>query len=191
MRTEADSQAFVYSSEGLHIAAVFCAAELQVSRELKTPDLDFHVFGLVASANELIAGRRQGRQLGLIKFLASAAKHNGATFTLSGVFRRASGLEPSASLGRILRAMKDVAGFPPSLHLAAWKIGAWPALMTGAQTTMSLGWIIRYLFDLYRALPEQCEFHHIAEDSSSEEELGEAKKRKIEQDQAQEERSNK
>ena len=56
---------------------------------------------------------------------------------------------------------------------------------------MSLGWIIRYLFDFFRALPEQCEFHHIAEDSSSEEKLGEAKKRKIEQDQAQEERSNK
>ena len=38
-RTEADSQAFVYSSEELHVAAVFCAAELQVSRELKIPDL--------------------------------------------------------------------------------------------------------------------------------------------------------
>ena len=87
--------------------------------------------------------------------------------------------------------MKDMAECPSSLHLAASKIGAWPALTTGAQTTMSLGWIIRYLFDFFRALPEQCEFHHIAEDSSSEEELGEAKKRKIEQDQSQKERSNK
>ena len=51
--------------------------------------------------------------------------------------------------------------------------------MTGAQTTMSLGWIIRYLFDFFRALPEQCEFHHIAEDSSSEEELGEAKNARL------------
>ena len=72
-----------------------------------------------------------------------------------------------------------MAEFPSSLHLAAWKIGAWPALMTGTHTTMSLGWIIRYFFDFYRALPEQCEFHHTAEESSSEEELCEAKKHKI------------
>ena len=81
------------------------------------------MFGLVASANELIAGRLQGRQLGLIKFLASAAKHNGATYSLNAVFRRASGLEPQASVGRILRAMKAVAEFPPSLRLTAWEIG--------------------------------------------------------------------
>ena len=34
--TEADSQAFSYISEELHIAVVFCAAELQVSRDLRS-----------------------------------------------------------------------------------------------------------------------------------------------------------
>ena len=190
MHTQADTRTFIYTYEELYIAAVFCAAELQVSRQLKLPDLELLTFGLVSSANKLILGRWQGRQLGLARLLASAAKRNGASFTLNGVPRRAWGLQPQASLSDILRAMKDVAEFPSRLHLAASKIGAWPALMTGAQTTMSLGWIIRYLFDFYRALLEQCEFHHIAEGSSSEEELGEAKKRKIDQDQAQDERSN-
>ena len=110
-----------------------------MSRDLKVPDLELHMFGLVTSANELVAGWRRGRQLGLIKFLASAAKRNAATFPLNGVFRRDWGLEPQASLGRILRAMEDVAEFPSSLHLAAWKIGAWPVLLTGTQTTTSLG----------------------------------------------------
>ena len=56
--------------------------------------------------------------------------------------------------------------------------------MTGTQTTMILGRIIRYLFDFARALPERCELHHAAEESSAEEgEAGEeAKKRTIDQD---------
>ena len=35
MRTEVDSQAYSYASEELHIAATFCAAELQVSRGIQ------------------------------------------------------------------------------------------------------------------------------------------------------------
>ena len=184
--TEADSQAFSYASEELHIAAAFCAAELQVSRELKIPDLELHMFDLVASANGLIAGWWRGRQLGLIKFLASAANHNGATFTLNGVCHRAWGLEPQASLERILRAMKDMAEFSSSLHPTAWKIRAWPALLTGTQTTMILGWIALSLFSFCRDLPERCELHHNVNESSSEEELGDAKKRGVEKEQAQE-----
>ena len=121
---------------------------------------------------------------GLIKFLASAAERNGAIFTLNGVARRAWGLEPQASLGHILRALKGVADFTSSLRLTAWAIGAWPALMTGAQTTMSSGWILRHLFDFCRALPERCEFRHNVAESSSEEEMGESKKRNVEGDEA-------
>ena len=79
-----------------------------------------------------------------------------------------------------------MAEFPPGLHPAAWKIGAWPALFTGTQTAMSLGWIIRYLFSFCRDLPERCELHHNVTESSSEEELGDAKKRGVEKEQAQE-----
>ena len=113
--------------------------QLQVSRDVKLPDLEPHMFGLVSSANELIAGWRKGRQLGLTKFLASAGTHNGSTFTLNGVFRREWGLEPKASPEHIIRPMKDMARIPSSLRLTAWKLGAWPALFTGTQTAMSLG----------------------------------------------------
>ena len=56
---------------------------------------------------------------------------------------------------------------------------------------MGLGWIIRYLFDFARALPERCKFHRDVEGSSSDEEVEEAKKRKIDQDRLQEEGPNK
>ena len=56
--------------------------------------------------------------------------------------------------------------------------------MTGTQTAMSLEWIIRYLLDFARSTPDRCGFHHAVEASSSEEEEGQAKKRKIDQDQS-------
>ena len=180
LHASADSEAFTYSQEDLYIAAAFCAAELQVSREALMPDLELHIFGLVAAANELITGWRKGRQLGLVRFLAAAARRNGAVFSPNGVSHRAWGLGPAAKLEDIVRAIKDLARFPSSLHLAAWKLGAWPVLMTGTQTTMSLGWIIRYLFDFARALPGRCEFRRTACLSSSEEEE-QFKKREISQ----------
>ena len=84
-----------------------------------------------------------------------------------------------------------MAEFPSSLHLAAWKIGAWPALVTGALTTMSLGWILRFLFDFCQALPGRCEFRHNVAESSSGEELGESKKRKVEKEETPEAEPNK
>ena len=63
--------------------------------------------------------------------------------------------------------------------------------MTGAQATMSLGWFIRYLFDFCRALPERCGFRRNAAESSSEEELGESKKRSVEKEEAPEAEPNK
>ena len=180
LHTSADSQAFIYSEDDLYIAAAFCAAELQVSRGASMSDLELIIFGLVTAANKLITGWRKGRQLGLVRFLAAAARRNGAVFSPNGVSHRAWGLGPAAKLEDIFRAIKDLAQFPSSLHLTAWKLGAWPVLMTGTQTTMSLGWIIRYLFDFARAFPGRCEFHRTAGSSSSEEEEP-PKKRKISQ----------
>ena len=93
-RTEADSQAYIYASGELHIAATFCAAELQVSREIRLSELELHIFSLASPANELVTGLWKGRQLGHIKFLASGAKGDGASFALNGAYRRAWGLEP-------------------------------------------------------------------------------------------------
>ena len=145
--TEVNSQALTYTSREPHITATFCAAEPQVSE----PEL--HICGLASSANELIAGWWKGRQLGRIKFLASAAKRNAASPTLNGAYRRAWGLEPRATLDRALRAIKDMKEFPSSLHVAAWKLGDWPALLTGTQAAMSFGWIVDFLFSFCRASP--------------------------------------
>ena len=113
-----------------------------------------------------------------MRFLAAAARHNGAIFAPNGVSRRAWGLDPNAKLEDLVRAVRDLDQSPPSLHLTAWKLGASPVLMTGAQTTISLGWVIRYLFDFARALPDRCEFHRtLASSSSEDEEL--SKKRKL------------
>ena len=183
-RAEADSQAFTYAEEELYIATVFCAAELQVSRDIKLPELELIAFGLVAAATRLITGWWKGRQLGLVRFLASAAKQNGSIYSPSGVSHRAWGLDPQASPEHISRAIEDLNNFPSSLHLAAWKIGAWPALLTGTQTAMSLGWAMRYLYDFARAMPDRCDFHHAVESSSSGEEHEDPKKRKIQQEQS-------
>ena len=119
LRATSDSRAFIYSEDDMYIAAVFCAAELQVSRGAKFPDLELIVFGLASSANQLITGWRKGRQLGLARFLAAAAKHNGAIFSPNGVSHRAWGLGPQAKLDNISRALKDLPQFPSSLHLTA------------------------------------------------------------------------
>ena len=87
LRAGAGMQAFRYSAGELHIAATFCATELQVSRNIQLPELELDTFDLASSANELVTGWWRGRQLGLVKFLASAGKSNGATFTLNRLFR--------------------------------------------------------------------------------------------------------
>ena len=180
LHTSADSKAFIYSQDELRIASIFCAAELQASRQAAMSDLELHIFDLVATADKLITGWWKGRQLGLVKFLASAAKHNGASISRYGVEHRAWGLTPSSEPQELIRASEDLKHFPSSLHLTAWKLGAWPVHMTGTQTTMSLGWIIRYLFDFALALPKSSEHFYGAGISSSDSDEP-AKKRKITQ----------
>ena len=143
-------------------------------------DLELHIFDLVATADKLITGWWKGRQLGLVKFLATAAKHNGASLSQKGVAHRAWGLDPSSEPADLIRATKDLASFPSSLHLTAWKLGAWPVHMNGTQTTMSLGWIIRYLFDFALALPKSSEYLRGAGLGSSDTDEP-AKKRKLSQ----------
>ena len=92
--------------------------------------------------------------------------------------------KPGATPDRILQAMKDVKEFPSSLHLAAWEIGAWPALLAATQAAMSLGWVINFPPSFCQSLPERRDFHCNMPESSSEEEPGEAKKRKLEDEQS-------
>ena len=145
------------------------------------PELELIIFDLVTSANKLITGRWRGRQLGLVRVLAAAARRNGVVFSVTGVAHRSWGRGPKSKLKDPMRASNDLKQFTSSLHLAARKIGAWPVLMAGTQTSMSFGWIIRYLYDFTRALPTHCEFHHAVGSSSSEMEEEQSGKRKIEQ----------
>ena len=153
-----DSQAFSYTSEEPYIAATLCAAEPEVSRKIQQLELEPHIFDFAASANELVTSSRKGRQPGLVKFSAGAGKSNGAVNTLNCAFYRGWGLAPEARPARYMQGLKDLKNFPPCLHLAAWKIGDWPVLMAGAQTTMSLGWIISYSHSFRRGLPQTCEY---------------------------------
>ena len=98
---------------------------------------ELHAFSIVTSANELATGWWKGRQLGLVKFLAIAANSNGAWG------RRAWGLEPRATPTRYC------------LHLAAWKLGERPVLLSGTQAAMSLGRTTNYLFSFCCVLPEK------------------------------------
>ena len=161
------------------MAATLCSADLEVSRKFQFPEIEPRIFYLAISANELVTGWRKGRQLGPIKFLASAGEGNGASFTFVGIPRRAWRLDPEAAPARYLQPLKDLKVFRASLHLTAWKLGAWPVLLAWAQTTMSSGWIANYLYSSCRAPPEKCEFHLDKEKSSSDNEEAEAKKRKL------------
>lgn len=91
------------------------------------------------SANELVTGWWEGRQLGLIKFLAGNGRGNGVAYSCDWLFLRGWGFDFEATPARHLQAIKDLKAFPSSLQLTAWRIGAWPVLPVGTQTAMSLG----------------------------------------------------
>ena len=179
LRAGVDSQAFCYPYEELRIAATFCAADLQVYRNIQLPESELRTFDLASPANELVTGWWKGRRLCLDEFLASAGESDGASFTLDGLLRRAWGLDFHAKPVRFLQALKDMKDFPSILHLTAWKLEAWSVLPAGTQTAMSLGWIANYLCSSCRAFPQGCELRRSTGSSCSGEQEIEAKKRNL------------
>ena len=93
-----------------------------------------------------------GRLLGLVSFVATAAEAYGATFDGSSAKRDRWGLRRGAGQFRILEAFRDLRVFPSSLHLLAYKIGAWRVRLNGTLTNMSLGWITHFLFESLRMI---------------------------------------
>ena len=71
-QTEAQQGAFVYDEDQLLIAVTLVAANFQVSRIFDAPLVENDLFKVSTAANTQATGRRRGRQLGLISFLASA-----------------------------------------------------------------------------------------------------------------------
>ena len=93
-----------------------------------------------------------GRLLGLVSFVATAAEAYGATFDGSPVKHDSWGLYRGAGQTRISEAFRDLRIFPSSLHLLAYKIGAWRVRLNGTLTNMSLGRTMRFLFQSMRQL---------------------------------------
>ena len=141
------------------MTATIVAAELQVSRGFDSVLLG--VFKISGAANAEIIVFSRGRQLALMSSPAllvwlnrlwvrapvgatvSSAESlgfDGLTIKMSDFNKmehRGWGLQSGADQTRKLEALRDSQSFPPSLHLLAWRIGAWPAMPAGTQSDMS------------------------------------------------------
>ena len=150
--TNVDDDSCKYDEEQLVTAATIIGAELQVSRNFSYAATQPHILKLVTMANTQVLGYWGGRLHGLISFVATAAKAYGANFDGSAVKRDSWGLRHGAGQTRILEAFQDLRKFPSSLHLLAYKIGAWYVRLNGTLTNMSLGWITHFLFQSLRKI---------------------------------------
>ena len=147
-----DPTSFSFNKRQLIIAATYILAELEVSRNLSYLNTQPHIFKLVTMANSQVIGYWGGRLRGLVSFASEAALAYGGVFE-DGIARHPGwGLYPQADQTRILQAYHDLRSFRSSLHLFAYKIGAWYVRLPGTQSDMSLGWIMNYLFNCLRLL---------------------------------------
>ena len=110
--TEASAGDFVYDEERLLITASPTAAEFQVSRAFSLGTAELRVFKVLIAADSQIIGWRQGRQLGVISFLAPAAKLNGAKFDGAFVTHGGVGLAPRGYRISLFSSFSRSGGFP-------------------------------------------------------------------------------
>ena len=134
------------------------SAEFQVPRSLDATLVASHPCGKLrpkvsTADNAPITDGRRGRQLGPISFSASTRNCGKADFDGLSVAPKVRGLQRRTSRPRRNRAFPGVSGFPPSLHLLAWKQGAWPSRMPGMQADVRLAWLMNYLFSFAVQLP--------------------------------------
>ena len=126
------------------MAATLFAAEFGASRCLEY---------CVAAASPQIVGRRRGRQLGLISFVASEARYDAAEFHGLTASHRGWGLQRGDSTGRRIQAFRAYCDLPSSLHVLARESGASPVRLFGILSDVSLSWIMNYLFSSAAFLP--------------------------------------
>ena len=127
-----------------------------------------------------ITGYWQGGQLGITSFVYEAADARGVIFDGAFALYESWGLNAAATARRIIQAIDAIFSFPPSSHLLARKLGAWPAKMIGAQTAIFLGWISYYAFGFAGKCPMECEYQLKLLPSSSDEREAQSVKRKRE-----------
>ena len=103
-----------------------------------------------------ITGYWQGGQLGITSFVYEAADARGVISDGAFVLYESWGLNAAATARRIIQAIDAIFSFPPSSHLLARKLGAWPAKMIGAQTAIRLACISFYVFSFAGQRPMEC-----------------------------------
>ena len=111
------------------------------------------IFKLLEAANEQVAGRWRGSQLGVTSFVYEAAAAYGVSFDGDFVCHEGWGMCYRALSQRAIQAYNDIRSFPSSLHFLAWKIGAWHVKLVCTPTAMSLGWFASYLFRIQTKIP--------------------------------------
>ena len=144
-----------------------CAAEFEVPRSFPTEVAYELIFKLLEAANEQVAGRWRGSQLGVTSFVYEAAAAYGVSFDGDFVCHEGWGMCYRALSQRAIQAYNDIRSFPSSLHLLARKMGDWQVKLVRTQYAMNSGWIASYLRRLREKIAEDDEAHMDAPQSSS------------------------
>ena len=131
--------------------------------------LELSIFKVLIAANGQVAGYWGGRRLGAISFLAEAGKAQRLKFDGTLATQNGRGLYPEAARQRLIQAFYDLRYFPSSLHLLAYRSGAWEVRLQGTQTTMGAAWISSYLFSFASKIPPELELHQNPRTASSRE----------------------
>ena len=116
---QVDESSFGYTEKQLAIAATLAAAEFQVKMSFPFDSIKLSLCPFLAEANEQLVGYWEGRLLGLISFLATAAQAQGLKMEDNLVKYTSWGLRKQSSYPRTLQALADMRTFPSSLHLLA------------------------------------------------------------------------
>ena len=143
---EADNDSYRYNPEQPATTFTLATAESSFTRAYSQRLGGLHIFEISIATNYRVAGYWEGRQLGLISFLAEAGKAFGVTIKNKFVAHTGWGVFPGAPQARISAAFQDVRSFRSSVHAPAYKVGAWRVRQQDTQTAMSLGWVINFLF---------------------------------------------
>ena len=132
---------FSYDENQLLIGDTGVEAEFEGARISGATLVGNGLSKVVTAADAQKPGRRRGRQLDSISFLAFAATCNGAEFDGLMVTHKGRSLYPRSTKARLSQDFNDARSFLSSLHLIAWKPGAWPVKMFGTQADVRLAWL--------------------------------------------------
>ena len=168
-QAQTNDESLRYTEEQLMFAGALVAAEFQMSRDYALDDIELNISPMLVAANDHVVGYWQGSLRGAISFLAEAGKAQGLKNDDVLVAREGWGLYTESDALRAAQALRDLRQFPSSLHLLAYRLGAWEVRLQGTQTAMSAAWILSYLFSFATKIPPQPVYPELIESQSSQE----------------------